>query len=372
MGLEFWLPYQITKYIGSCRIVCFHTTVSFPTSSPSLYSLKIIELTFSSHVGLYFKLHGTHRPNSMKKTVIKRRKRVPAASSAGRLSDQAAAEALVSVGRGMPAGTGDEEEDEDDSPAPKRKRSRRSFPRAKRGAKSKGSKDGDDEGGDSEVQQNWEMTDGTRPGSRGGFVHPSHPFVPGFELPPLGSTLGPGADLSGVLAGYVAAKSAFHGSASYIRSGAPSRTHSPLQGGAGYGPVGGYGFPRGHSPVLMSGVIPTVAELERHYYELHEHRNGLTEFLDRTDRLIAGVKRGLDEMRGSSESTAQQAQLQAQPQQAQAQPTSDVQAAPQNEGTDAPAATSVPLQLPRSSPGSPRSGRESVWPVSTATESARD
>ncbi len=48
--------------------------------------------------GLYFKLHGTHRPNSMKKTVIKRRKRVPAAGSAGRLSDQAAAEALVSVG----------------------------------------------------------------------------------------------------------------------------------------------------------------------------------------------------------------------------------------------------------------------------------
>ncbi|EPT03073.1 glucocorticoid receptor-like protein, partial [Fomitopsis schrenkii] len=29
--------------------------------------------------GLYYKLHGTHRPNSMRKTVIKRRKRVPAA-----------------------------------------------------------------------------------------------------------------------------------------------------------------------------------------------------------------------------------------------------------------------------------------------------
>src|SRR6266404_7123238 len=107
-----------------------------------------------SSIGLYFKLHGTHRPNSMKKTVIKRRKRVPAASPAGRLSDQAAAEALVSVSRHIPAGTGDEEDD-DDSPAPKRKRSRRSFPRAKRGAKSKGSKDCDDEGGESEVQQSW-------------------------------------------------------------------------------------------------------------------------------------------------------------------------------------------------------------------------
>ncbi|KAF8269692.1 hypothetical protein EI94DRAFT_925024 [Lactarius quietus] len=314
----------------------------------------------------------------MKKTVIKRRKRVPAASPAGRLSDQAAAEALVSVGRGMPAGTGDEEEDEDDSPAPKRKRSRRSFPRAKRGAKTKGSKDGDDEGGDSEVQQNWEMTDAPRPGSRSAFVHhPPHPFVPGgFELPPLGSALGPGTDLSGVLAGYVAAK-AFHGPASYIRSGAPSRTHSPLQGGAtGYGTVGGYGFPRGHSPVLMSGVVPTVSELERHYYELHEHRSGLVEFLERTDRLIAGVKRGLDEMRGTSESAAPQPQQQPQapPLQTQAQPqtTSDGQAPSQNEGTDGAAAPAVPLQPPRSSPGSPRSGRESVWPVSTAVESARD
>jgi GATA-binding protein len=235
----------------------------------------------------------------MKKTVIKRRKRVPAAGSAGRLSDQAAAEALVSVGRGVHAGTGDEEEDDEDSPEPKRKRSRRSFPRARRGGKDKG-KDGDDEeGGESEALQNWEMADATRPGSRSAFIHPPHPFtVPGgFELPPLGSALGPGTDLGGVLAGYVAAKGAFHGPASYIRSGAPSRTHSPLQGAAaGYAPVGGYGFPRGHSPVLMSGVMPTVAELERHFYELHEHRNSLVDFLDRTDRLIAGVKRGLDEM----------------------------------------------------------------------------
>lgn len=33
-----------------------------------------------SSLGLYYKLHGTHRPYSLKKTVIKRRKRVPAAS----------------------------------------------------------------------------------------------------------------------------------------------------------------------------------------------------------------------------------------------------------------------------------------------------
>ena len=85
--------------------------------------------------GLYYKLHGTHRPEAMKKTVIKRRRRVPAAtnatttptpqgqnhhqaSSSGavlrsrspvsaiphRLNlEQQAAEALVAVGRSSPA-----------------------------------------------------------------------------------------------------------------------------------------------------------------------------------------------------------------------------------------------------------------------------
>jgi GATA-binding protein len=317
----------------------------------------------------------------MKKTVIKRRKRVPAAASAGRLSDQAAAEALVSVGRGVHAGTGDEEDDDEDSPEPKRKRSRRSFPRVKRGGKDKG-KDGDDEeGGENDARQDWEMTDAARPGSRGGFIHPPHPFTVagGFELPPLGSALGPGTDLGGVLAGYVAAKSAFHGPPSYLRSGsgAPSRTHSPLQGATtGYAPVGAYGFPRGHSPVLVSGVVPTVAELERHYYELHEHRNSLVEFLERTDRLIAGVKRGLDEMRPSSDGTAPQQPSQPQQQQQQSQPQpqppSEGPAQPQTEASNGGTAPSVPIQVPRSSPGSPGSGRESVWPVTTGADSARE
>ena len=51
----------------------------------------------------------------MKKAVIKRRKRVPAASApAGRMSDQAAAEALVSVGRGMQSTEDEDAEGEDD------------------------------------------------------------------------------------------------------------------------------------------------------------------------------------------------------------------------------------------------------------------
>lgn len=343
------------------------------TSTTPLWRRDDVGNNICNACGLYFKLHGTHRPNSMKKTVIKRRKRVPAAASAGRLSDQAAAEALVSVGRGVHTGTGDEEDDDEDSPEPKRKRSRRSFPRVKRGGKDKGN---DEEGGEGEARQDWEMTDAPRPGSRGGFIHPPHPFTVagGFELPPLGSALGPGADLS-VLASYVAAKGAFHGS-SYVRSGAPSRTHSPLQGAAaGYAPVGPYGLPRGHSPVLMSGVVPTVAELERHYYELHEHRSSLVEFLERTDRLIAGVKRGLDEMRESSDGAAPQQPSQPQQQQQpqpQPQPPSESQAQAQTEGSNGGTAPSVPIQVPRSSPGSPRSGRESVWPVTTGADSARE
>jgi hypothetical protein len=150
-----------------------------------------LNLTFLICVGLYFKLHGTHRPNSIKNPVIKRRKRVPAASSASRLSDQAAAEALVSVGRGVDAGTGDEEEEDEDSPEPKHKRSRRSFPHMKRGGKDKGRDGDDEEGGESEAQQNWEMADMPRPGSHSAFIHPPHLFtVPGgFELVPCGVSL---------------------------------------------------------------------------------------------------------------------------------------------------------------------------------------
>ncbi|KAI9443953.1 hypothetical protein H4582DRAFT_1807397 [Lactarius indigo] len=120
--------------------------------------------------GLYFKLHGTHRPNSMKR-----------------------AEALVSIGRSMPKATGS------------------------------------NEGGRSEAQQSQEMIDAPRLSSNGGFIHPSHTFVPSvYGLPPLGSALSPGTGLSGTLAGHAADKYSFHVPTSYIRSGAPNHTHSPL------------------------------------------------------------------------------------------------------------------------------------------------
>ncbi|KAG8936004.1 putative electron transfer flavoprotein subunit [Tulasnella sp. 418] len=122
--------------------------------------------------GLYHKLHGTHRPEAMKKTVIKRRKRVPAAAAAAaaaanaanagttntntssptpskttsstttttaRMTDQAAAEALVEVGMGRRAGSAPSVQPEpvdnvdassameqDDDGQPRKKRARKS------------------------------------------------------------------------------------------------------------------------------------------------------------------------------------------------------------------------------------------------------
>jgi len=260
----------------------------------------------------------------MKKTVIKRRKRVPAAPSAGsggRISDQAAAEALVAVGRSG-LSPGDNNEDSEVEQQPRKKRPRRS---------TKGRPDKDDDvvmdGEDEDdVREITNSSRKRRPGNTNGWAdsgrsaspnrhirHPAgsvaapFPIVgggllppPGFELPPLAAALSAGAFLGSASA-----------PSSYIRSGsnAPSRTHSPLGQATGpHYPMAAYPPqpPSADMSSLMvaAGValgglgIPSYMDLERHYIELSAHKRKWEEMIEKTERLMAGMKRTMDEMRG--------------------------------------------------------------------------
>ena len=286
----------------------------------------------------------------MKKTVIKRRKRVSAAGNtgggggnvSGRMSDQAAAEALVAVGRLGGVSPGNDESD-GEADQPKKKRTRRGAAKTQGGAATDKDDDvvmdGEDEEDTREsaaaAQQtqreagrkrrgvNGWVENGVRSSSPqhrstqrnqdysrvGGVGNGGLPTFPGsgFELPPL-AALNNGAAFLG---------NANAPPSSYIRSGsnAPSRTHSPL-GPAG---SGGYVLPPPHglnqyypstppadmstlmvaAGVALGGLgIPSYMDLERHYVELTEQKRKWEEMMERTDRLMAGVKRTLDEMRG--------------------------------------------------------------------------
>ena len=101
---------------------------------------------------------------------------------------------------------------------------------------------------------------------------------------------------------------------------------------------------------MVIPVVPTTADLERHYQELHEQRRRLEEVLERTDRMLAGLKRGIDEMRvaGAGGNVVGGGHS----------PSTHEGNAPMSGGGGA--SSSVPL--PRQSPGE-KERREPVWPV---------
>ena len=419
-----FLPPPIPSLNGA---VFFFHPLSCYLSLVTCISAWIIRLTFPplfSGVGLFFKLHGTHRPNSMKKTVIKRRKRVPAASGAaatGRMSDQAAAEALVAVGRaggvggGNGNGTATGEESDGETEQPKRKRAKRGgagggkTTRASAAAAS--SREDDDMGEESEPsvrERKRPAVNGWGPDAAARSASPSHrassrtqdyaahlsrgapphAFTGGsphpFELPPLAALS------NGAAAAFLTARPDFAAAtqSSYMRSGsnAPSRTHSPLNPGV----AGGYILPPPHvlsgyypgAPPppgdlgnLMHfglaaglGMPPTLADLERHYIELGEHKKNWEEMMDRTDKMMAGVKRTIDEMKGLSLSSPPR-----QPSPLAASSTVNPgQASPSQVGRSLPDAGGASVPLARGSGSSNREDRrDSVWPV-TEPASTRD
>ncbi|KAF5348228.1 hypothetical protein D9757_014350 [Collybiopsis confluens] len=325
----------------------------------------------------------------MKKSVIKRRKRVPAASGTGapipmRMSDQAAAEALVSVGRAGAGGSGPGEESDDldalEGDQPKKKRSRKS--------KDDGAFDGSPEQHHQWIGEGGSHLHAHRPGSIPPmhFIHPSlqRPGAPPFPhaggmLPGINSmdiSSDPSKVPHGVM--FIPGGPGVPGTAGpppgYVRSGsaAPSRSHSPPNSQhhpppppgtfilpSPHGP-GGILHPlevpgSGHGHVMVSMVapgvyslIPTLSDLERHYTELEDQKKRMEEILDRTERMMQGLKRGIDDMRTGS-----------------VPPPGVIGSRPPSTapGAATSAAPSVPIQRPPSSSGSEKERRESVWAV---------
>ncbi|KAI0700155.1 hypothetical protein C8T65DRAFT_658323 [Cerioporus squamosus] len=380
------------------------------TSTTPLWRRDDVGNNICNACGLYFKLHGTHRPNSMKKTVIKRRKRVPAAPGApssptpqDRMTDQAAAEVLASVGRALPSGSaGGQTESEEEQPKKRQRRPRTSKARGKdaegmdededeegkprkvRRTAARGTAGGAGEGSNlqagqwgEQMMQGMEASQDYGPGAPRG-----NPFPNSQTLPGLIAALGPDVvnSLMNTQYGGVGVPPP---PPSYVRSGSaqnvpmgpgvPSRTHSPIAGhamnpqpGAPYGLPPPLHVPGGHPqpfpshvppsfyhsgppmappPQLMEGVppVPTLPDLEAHYRHLDEERRRWEMMLEHTNRLMAGVKRGIDDMRAASgapqegqSSTQPQQQPQEQPQQS----PSQGQSSGQGEGSAAPA---VPL-----------------------------
>lgn len=404
------------------------------------FRLVVQELTVVTPLGLYFKLHGTHRPNSMKKTVIKRRKRVPAAggspSAQDRMSDQAAAAILASVGRPHGSQTGAEDSAEEPEGQPRKKRARKSKAEKEREAmevdelgESKAgaragtagrSRKGTGRGrGGGSADSNLPTLEGSVQGEAGPSSLPADgkplpplcfpfgyslvrlflgsrgmPFPPnphgGFDLPPLTAALADGTYRE-------------HGMnppAPFNRPGSagfaphpPSRTHSPLAG-PGVNPAAPQPYhlpppvpthPHGHpgyhfypgmpapGPAGPAPPMPTYVDLERHFADLEREKRQLQELLDRTERMMAGLRRGMDDMRMYQQPPPPPPNVY-QPQHHQPQPPHGVahaQPGPQGPQHLPAQAEAVPLNRAERSSSSTQS-RESVWPVNPPDSGKRD
>jgi GATA-binding protein len=121
-------------------------------------------------------------------------------------------------------------------------------------------------------------------------------------------------------------------------------------------------------------------DLERHYFELSEQKRKWEEMMERTDRLMAGVKRTLDEMRGlvAQQSTPPPQALQPQqppqsqpatagsPVSAQQPQQSTASSSPQPQPTEGAAAAAPAVPLNRGGSSGERE-RSIVWSVIEAT-----
>lgn len=303
------------------------------------------------------------------------------------MSDQAAAEALVSVGRSAQGQdrSGGEDSDEEDIDTRTRKRARRSMPGPSGGDRSG---DVDLDMGDERREGRFDRGDGQAGvwGERGvqdspnvfggfstdqrsvGYEGGSDPryavqrsYGPGiqsssssYDLPSIHAALGgdKGGSRYGIsgssrdtsqFVGPGTAPSAFprpdtslsrtvspvshqhHQASPNIAAGPATSYHLPpphgmAQAHASYFPGGTststntqvrQSSPRAPSPARthlssMSGrdsaqggqlPVPSISELERHYFELSEQRRKFQEMIERTDQLMVGIQRGIEDMR---------------------------------------------------------------------------
>ncbi|KZT70850.1 hypothetical protein DAEQUDRAFT_725009 [Daedalea quercina L-15889] len=208
-----------------------------------------------------------------------------------------------------------------------------------------------------------------------------HPYPPnphgGYNLPPLTAAINGEMPMAMAMSIMNMQGASVPGSTpSYARSGSqgagvPSRTHSPLAGPGMAAPPSGYVLPplthgvppppphafihHGHPyypphTTSASGPppVPTVQELERHYSELGEQRRRLEEMMERTDRMMAGVRRGLEDMRHEQQNQG-------------------LHRSPSHNPSPPAQASSVPL-----SRAERPANRESVWPVAPLETSPRE